>query len=58
MKWGSGATKPGGHYQKMGQYVAGITNRAWTYWKNCKKCDGNPSLPQWIWDSVKEFKHI
>ncbi|MGE5113326.1 MAG: RHS repeat-associated core domain-containing protein [Acidobacteriaceae bacterium] len=55
MKWGSGVTKPGGHYTEMSNYAAGIANRAAVYWKECKKCDGNPSLPQWIWDSVKLF---
>src|SRR5438552_14916223 len=55
MAWGSGKTKPGGHYTEMGNYAAGIANRAATYWKECKKCDGNPSLPQWVWDSVKGY---
>jgi RHS repeat-associated protein len=55
MKWGSGKTQQGGHYMEMGTYAGGIINRAYVYWQNCKKCDGNPSIPEWVWDNVKKY---
>jgi len=58
MKWGTGLTKPGGHYGEMANYSMGIANRSLLYWKNCRKCDHNPSIPRWIWDKVKEFNRL
>src|SRR5262245_59031913 len=52
---GGGLTKPGGHYNEMGTYASGILNRAATYWKNCRKCDGNPSIPESVLDPVNEY---
>jgi RHS repeat-associated protein len=40
MKWGSGVTRPGGHYQEIRDLQRGLKSDLETYNKHCK-CDGS-----------------
>ena len=48
----------GGHYIEMGGYVAGIITNAEKYYKDCGGKGGNPKLPEWCWNKIKEFKRL
>ena len=58
MKWGSGVTKPGGHFIEMGALAGGIAKNAAEYYKDCGSCNGTPSLPEFVWEPVKRFKKL
>ena len=50
MKWGSGRTKPGGHYNKINELQAGIKSDITRYIQECIKDnnDGNPPIPRYV----------
>jgi hypothetical protein len=50
---GGKVTKPGGHYQEIGERQGGIKGDVTRYIKECRKCDDDedppgPPLPKWI----------
>ena len=51
MKYGTGLTKPGGHYNEMMDLKRGLYKDLMRYYKNCVKCDkdgggGDPAPPK------------
>lgn len=61
MRWGTGWTKPGTHYNNdMAGFARGIVKDAARYWKECRNCDhdNNPRLPEWVFEQVREYRQL
>jgi hypothetical protein len=52
MLWGSGTTKPGGHYEKISNLQQGLKNDIAEYKRLCSNNGGWPPVPRTIDDSA------
>jgi hypothetical protein len=52
MLWGSGTTKPGGHYEKITNLQQGLKNDIAEYKRLCSNNGGWPPVPRTIDDSA------